>query len=100
MNKWKDKLLRNKFLDILCKYDVFMDISNSIIASTEADKMINDLVEIHKSELNSLLDKIEKEILEVKNKKFPRGERRWCVECATRIRKELRTKLRELRKHI
>jgi len=32
-------------------------------------------------------------IEEIPDRKFPRGERKWCIECANRIRKDLLNKL-------
>jgi len=36
----------------------------------------------------AVLEAVEKEVVGVKNIKFPRGEREWCVECANRIIKK------------
>lgn len=41
-----------------------------------------------------VLAEVEELLVEIKNRKFPRGERRWCIECASRISKELCTKLK------
>ena len=40
---------------------------------------------IPKSELKEVLE-------EIRNKKFPIGERKWCIECATRIKKDIKDK--------
>lgn len=44
-------------------------------------------------EIDKLLVAQQKRIISivksVENKKFPRGERKWCVECARRIRKDI-----------
>jgi len=42
----KTKNIEERILDILAKHDVFMDIPNPIIASTEAKKLIKDLVRL------------------------------------------------------
>ena len=39
-------------------------------------------------------EEIIKMIWEVENKKFPRGERKWCIECAKRIKREIITNLK------
>ena len=42
----KDEKLEQKLYDILIKYDVFTDIPNPIIASTRAQKMVVELLEV------------------------------------------------------
>jgi len=49
-----------------------------------------------KSSQENLIKEIIEEIIELRNKKFPRGERQWCVECANRFYKELINKLKEI----
>ena len=39
-----------------------------------------------KREKQEILEKIEN----IVNKKFPRGERKWCIECAKRIKKDIK----------
>jgi hypothetical protein len=46
---------------------------------------------IRRDERQKVLSEVEK----LKDKKFPRGERRWCVECGQRIYKELLNQLKE-----
>jgi len=41
---------------------------------------------------NTQFDKkeiIRKEIKRIENMKFPKGERKWCIECFKRIKKEI-----------
>ena len=50
--------LQKEIIDLLAKYDIFMDISNPIIASAEAEKFTNDIISL----FHSLVPK-EKEVL-------------------------------------
>ena len=49
------------------------------------------------SYLSEVLEYLQGEIENVAGKKFPLGERKWCVECAQRIRKELNNKIKKLK---
>lgn len=39
--------------------------------------------------------KIEKALQKAKTQKFPRGERKWCIECANRITKVIKNNLKQ-----
>jgi len=49
------------------------------------------------SYLSEVLEYLQGEVKNVAGKKFPLGERKWCVECAQRIRKELNNKIKKLK---
>lgn len=66
------------------------------------DNLVRDICSVSvapasKSKVRSLVTKaltshtlaIRKEVKNIKSKKFPRGERMWCIECAQRIEKEI-----------
>ena len=36
-------------------------------------------------------DKFKKTLKEIKDRKFPRGERQWCVECCQRITEQIKS---------
>ena len=50
-----------------------------------------------RSYLEEVLEYLQGEVKNVAGKKFPLGERKWCVECAQRIRKELNNKIKKLK---
>ena len=49
------------------------------------------------SYLSEVLEYLKQGTNEIVNQKFPRGERKWCVECAQRIRKDLLNKIKKLK---
>ena len=55
----------------------------------------SDIESFIKSSQENLIKEIIEEIIELRNKKFPIGERQWCVECANRFYKEIINKLKE-----
>ncbi len=63
---WKkgkaSKTLDQKILDVMCEYDVFMDIPNMITASVEAQHFLLDIKKIINSEVNRRIRKRIKEL--------------------------------------
>lgn len=62
----------------------YEDITKVILAERESQR-------------KKVIAEVESSLVEVVNKKFPRGERKWCIECADRITEELRAKVQEMK---
>ncbi|MCR4329599.1 MAG: hypothetical protein NUV65_03560 [Candidatus Roizmanbacteria bacterium] len=61
------------------------------------DKITVELDKFVADEHRRVLSEVEGWLVEIGTKKFPIGERSWCIECSSRITKELRAKLAELK---
>jgi len=89
----------NKKLDLKEKLKINLEMLATIIAQHPDDADLKAVVEATFEEIINLVAQKEKEVREeiekLADRKFPRGERLWCIECAKRIKKELLARLEE-----
>ena len=92
-----DKLLPK--VDVVRIKAVFSNTKDEV-SQTVAAETHNTQVEIVKQlifkTIEKVLDERDEQFKELVNRKFERGERRWCIECANRLKTKFKQKRKEM----
>jgi hypothetical protein len=100
-NKWEKRLRENTIKSIKAVFETFE--AHYYVPEPEGRELTIEralwfhvIEPVISQELERQKREIIEELKEIKDRKFPRGERRWCIECVNRVYREAIKVIKEL----